>query len=248
MGSAGPSATCGSTRATLAGPGRQPGIGEARADLVGLIIDGARMVSPGLLATALLASRLADRPVITAPAWHLGPTTHMRAAEADTRPARRTTSAPAMRLGQQRLRAVRPGDVGRPSWRCWFGATSESSSLFLRAETWRALDGLDERFDLPGGGLVNHDLYERACGLPGSRLVVMLGEGTFHQIHGGAATSRRFTGRHARRLPGAAGPPVEGPGAGSALRWPCSTGGPSQRGPLGADGAGTCRAISAGIA
>jgi hypothetical protein len=28
--------------------------------------------------------------------------------------------------------------------------------------------------------------------LPGAQLVVLLGEGTFHQIHGGATTSRRF--------------------------------------------------------
>ena len=69
----------------------------------------------------------------------------------------------------------------------------ESSSLFLHRETWRALGGLDERFTLPAGGLANHDLYRRACAARGAELVVLLGEGTFHQYHGGAATSRRFT-------------------------------------------------------
>ena len=39
---------------------------------------------------------------------------------------------------------------------------------------------------------MNHDLYRRACELDGTRLVVLLGEGTFHQIHGGAATSGRI--------------------------------------------------------
>ena len=62
----------------------------------------------------------------------------------------------------------------------------------MPADLWRELEGLDERFSLPGGGLVNHDLYQRACRLPGAELVVILGEGTFHQVHGGAATSRRF--------------------------------------------------------
>ena len=69
----------------------------------------------------------------------------------------------------------------------------ESSSLFLSPTLWSELGGLDEAFDLPGGGLVNHDLYHRACGLAGSQLVEMLGEGTFHQYHGGAATSRTFS-------------------------------------------------------
>jgi hypothetical protein len=39
---------------------------------------------------------------------------------------------------------------------------------------------------------VNHDLYRRALDAPGSQLVMLLGEGTFHQMHGGAATSGRF--------------------------------------------------------
>jgi hypothetical protein len=69
----------------------------------------------------------------------------------------------------------------------------ESSSLFCRRSLWDELGGLDERFSLPGGGLVNHDLYRRACELPDVELVTLIGEGTFHQHHGGAATSRRFT-------------------------------------------------------
>ncbi len=79
------------------------------------------------------------------------------------------------------------------SSRGWFGPMGESSSLFMPADLWRELGGLDEAFELPGGGLVNHDLYRRACTLDGVQLVVLLGEGTFHQFHGGAATSQRFT-------------------------------------------------------
>jgi hypothetical protein len=62
----------------------------------------------------------------------------------------------------------------------------------MRKDLWGELGGLDEQFTLPGGGLVNHDLYRRACAVSRARLVVLLGEGTFHQIHGGAATSRQL--------------------------------------------------------
>ena len=80
------------------------------------------------------------------------------------------------------------------SWgRGLFGPAGESSSLFCPRAIWDELGGLDERFALPGGGLVNHDLYRRACALDGVELIVLLGEGTFHQFHGGAATSRRFS-------------------------------------------------------
>ncbi len=64
----------------------------------------------------------------------------------------------------------------------------ESNALFMSASLWSELDGFDEIFDRPGGGLVNHDLFRRACELPDVELVVLLGEGTFHQFHGGAAT------------------------------------------------------------
>ena len=48
------------------------GLEMARGELVGVLIDGARMASPRLLRTALEASRLHDRPVIGTLAFHLG--------------------------------------------------------------------------------------------------------------------------------------------------------------------------------
>ena len=83
--------------------------------------------------------------------------------------------------------------LGGSSGRGLFGPMGESSSLFAPRALWAELGGMDEAFSLPGGGLANHDLYRRACALAGVDLVVLLGEGTFHQYHGGAATSRRFT-------------------------------------------------------
>jgi hypothetical protein len=47
---------------------------------------------------------------------------------------------------------------------------------------------MDTRFNLRGGGLVNLDLYKRACEFSGSQHVILLGEGTFHQFHGGVTT------------------------------------------------------------
>ena len=64
----------------------------------------------------------------------------------------------------------------------------ESNAVFMTASRWAELGGFDEVFDRPGGGLVNHDLFRRACEWPGAELVILLGEATFHQFHGGAAT------------------------------------------------------------
>ena len=63
--------------------------------------------------------------------------------------------------------------------------------MFLTRDAYRELGGYDERFDLPGGGLVNLDFYRRSVLRERSENIVLLGEGTFHQIHGGVATNER---------------------------------------------------------
>jgi glycosyltransferase involved in cell wall biosynthesis len=48
------------------------GLAEAKGDIVGVMIDGARIVTPGLLHFARHASELYDRAVVVAPGWYLG--------------------------------------------------------------------------------------------------------------------------------------------------------------------------------
>lgn len=168
------------------------GVRAAAGDLVGLIVDGARLASPGLLAGARRGAALAPRAVVTAPAWHLGDVPHMRAAEAGYDQAVEDRLLDSVDWEADGYELFRVSCFAGSSWRGIFGPMGESSSLFLAPSLWDELGGLDEAFALPGGGLVNHDLYHRACSLPDVTLVELLGEGTFHQFHGGAATSRRY--------------------------------------------------------
>jgi hypothetical protein len=71
----------------------------------------------------------------------------------------------------------------------WFAPVTESNCLFMPRTLFDELNGFDERFDLPGGGFLNLDFYRRACDLPASNLVMLLGEATFHQVHGGIMTN-----------------------------------------------------------
>jgi glycosyltransferase involved in cell wall biosynthesis len=169
------------------------GLAEARGDIVGLYIDGARIASPGLLAHAELATRLSERAVVTPLSWHLGPATHMHASETGWDAQREDATLASIAWEEDGYRLFEVSTFAGSSARGWFGPLGESNALFLRRELWDELGGLDERFQLPGGGRVNHDLLRRASALDGTRLVVLLGEGTFHQIHGGASTSRRVT-------------------------------------------------------
>ena len=49
--------------------------------------------------------------------------------------------------------------------------------------------GFDDSFSMPGGGYANLDLFERLAQAPGVTPASILGEGTFHQFHGGTTTN-----------------------------------------------------------
>jgi hypothetical protein len=165
------------------------GLTVARGDLVGVCIDGARIVSPGLLSKALAAARLHKRPVIGTIAFHLGPDVQMESvkqgynqAMEDELLARNGWEADGYRLFT--ISAFAGSSAGG-----WFELPAESNAFFLRAEHWRALGGWDEGFVTPGGGLVNLDTWARVCADPTGELIMLLGEATFHQVHGGIATN-----------------------------------------------------------
>jgi hypothetical protein len=168
------------------------GLQMASADYIGLFLDGARIASPGLLARALLARRLVDRPIVASLAWHLGPTRHMDATDATYDRAAEDALLAEIDWARDGYRLFTVSTLAASSARGWFRPMGESNGMFMPRSLWEELGGLDESFVLPGGGLSNHDLFRRACELDGVQLVVLLGEGTFHQIHGGAATSGRF--------------------------------------------------------
>lgn len=164
------------------------GIEASSGTLVGVLIDGARMVTPGLTRSAVRAASLGERVVAAAPAYHLGDEPQMQAVANgyDQAVEDRLLETVDWRADGDELFTI--SCLAASSARGWFGPMGESNALFMARALWNELAGFDEVFDRPGGGLVNHDLFRRACEAPGIELVHLLGEGTFHQFHGGAAT------------------------------------------------------------
>jgi hypothetical protein len=165
------------------------GIASARGGLIGVFIDGARMASPGIIASAGMASALADRAVIVTLGFHLGSNVQMESvshgydrAHEDQLLARSGWTENGQRLF----------DVSVFAGSCrngWFSPITETNAMFMHRELWEELHGFDEAFETPGGGLVNLDTLARAVRLPEVVVVTLLGEGTFHQVHGGVATN-----------------------------------------------------------
>ena len=172
------------------------GLKQARGRLIGMMVDGARLVSPGLLATALLAEHLDERPVVSSLGFHLGFARQMESVAKGYDQAAEDRLLDEAGWTEDGYRLFDIAALAGSSEGGFFLPTGESNALFLPRRLWRELGGLDERFQSPGGGYVNLDAYRRACELPNTRLVVMLGEGTFHQVHGGVATNATVPDKH----------------------------------------------------
>jgi Glycosyl transferase family 2 len=163
------------------------GLARAKGDLIGIWIDGARMASPGLVRACIAAAALHPRPVIATLNYQLGPDVQRissangydQAAE-DALLAGIGWPKDGYRLFDIATLEMRGGALG---------PMLESNALFLPRTLWDALGGYDIAFQEPGGGMVNPDTLLRAVALPDTKLIRILGEGTFHQIHGGLSTS-----------------------------------------------------------
>lgn len=172
------------------------GIAEARGEVIGVMIDGARIATPGLLHFASHGARLYDHAAVATLGWYLGHDLQSRAMLAGYDQVREDALLDSIDWLNDGYRLFEIGTMDESSVDGWFQPISESNALFLRRELWEQLGGLDERFDAPGGGLVNLDTFGRILELPDTELVILLGEATFHQLHGGISTNALLETRH----------------------------------------------------
>jgi tetratricopeptide (TPR) repeat protein len=200
------------------------GIAEAEGEIIGVLIDGARILTPGVLHFAHHGARLFDRAVVATLGWYLGYDFQRWSARCGYDQPREDALLAQISWPQDGYRLFEIATLDESSVDGWLQPIAESNALFMRRDLWDILGGMDERLNLPGGGLVNLDTFARALELPGAQLVLLLGEGTFHQLHGGVATNlppeqvpdgwakwadqyERIRGRPYRR-PGPANPPT----------------------------------------
>lgn len=171
------------------------GLRNATANFIGVMIDGARMASPQLCRFALMASRLDARVVVSTLGYHLGHEVQMQSVLKGYNQEIEDELLNSVPWRDNGYELFRISALAGSSRRGWFSPMAESNALFMPRELWNELGGYEERFQSPGGGYVNLDTYQRACELPDVKLVNLLGEGTFHQVHGGIATNQE-PGKH----------------------------------------------------
>lgn len=166
------------------------GVKIARAPIVCPVIDGARMASPGLLSSALKALQISDQAFAATIGYHLGSKLQQEAVNEGYNQEVEDELIRSINWPEDGYRLFEICAPGGSSRSAWFGTISESNAPFLRKSLYESLGGYDERFDIPGGGLVNLDFLNRALERSDIDYMLIVGEATFHQFHGGVTTSR----------------------------------------------------------
>lgn len=166
------------------------GVKQSKGQMVALMIDGAHLVTPGVLKYALRALKAYNNPVVCTLALHIGP--QLQGLSIKDGYSEQVENGLLQQIDwpnagyklftiSSLLKGTNDGG--------WFLPMNESNCIFLLRRTYDEIGGFDERFDVPGGGLANLDFYYRLCEHPSTELILLLGEGSFHQIHGGVATN-----------------------------------------------------------
>jgi cephalosporin hydroxylase len=168
-------------------PALNRGIELAEGDAVALMIDGAHVLTPGVLRFAMLGLSTYSPAVVTTQQWYVGPGQQNEAVAQgyDRDFEDRLFDQIAWPTDGYRL-----FDIGHfIGDRDWFDNQWESNCIFVPRSQLEQAGGMDESFSTPGGGFVNLDFFERVANSPGVNLVTILGEGSFHQVHGGTTTN-----------------------------------------------------------
>lgn len=166
------------------------GVALSKASFVGIMIDGARIATPGVVHLALQSLQRFKRAVVGTVGFHLGPDTQMYSLQHGYNQTVEDELLASIDWRHHGYRLFNISALAGSSPRGWLDTINESNLIFMERMLFNELGGFDERFSLPGGGIVNLDFYHRACELPHSTLLTLLSEATFHQIHGGVITNQ----------------------------------------------------------
>lgn len=171
------------------------GVDMATAPVVCPVIDGARMASPGLLSWGLNAVARSERAFALTVGFHLGHQLQQDAVEEGYCQSVEDDLLASINWPSNGYRLFEICAMAASAKFAWFGQLHESNAPILPKALFTQMGGYDEAFDIPGGGLVNLDFLNRLLLLEQTACYSIVGEGTFHQFHGGVTTSRQVSKR-----------------------------------------------------
>lgn len=173
---------------------------EALGDVICLMIDGAHILTPGAFRMGLASFQAFDNPVVAVRYFYLG---MGEQPVSITQGYDQATEDQLLKKIEWPSDGYRLFEISTPlrsgaSRLTWFNRMFEANCLFMKRSLFVEQEGADERFDYAGGGFLNLDIFKRLLEAPGVTPVQIVGEGSFHQLHGGTTTNSRGKERDTR--------------------------------------------------
>jgi len=166
------------------------GYEQAKGNIIGLVIDGARMVTPRVIEYALLAFQMSKEALVMVPGYHLGEQDQKFHLDSGHTEEKEIAKLQELHWQENGYRLFQFAAWSSSNQRGYFQPMQECSCIFTSRKNFEAIGKADTRFDLPGGGSINLHIYRSLGLLPHSKLFVLPGEGSFHQFHGGITTQQ----------------------------------------------------------
>jgi cephalosporin hydroxylase len=164
------------------------GLGIAAGSTIAFMIDGAHVLTPSVLRFGMAGLSTYEPAIVVTQQWYVGPGQQPDAMNAGYD---QTYEDELFREIEWPLDGYRLFDIGHfIGDRDWFDGLWESNCIFVPRKLLEQYGAFDESFSMPGGGYANLELYERLGATPDVNVVTILGEGSFHQVHGGTTTNR----------------------------------------------------------
>jgi hypothetical protein len=168
------------------------GFQQCRGKMIGLMIDGARMLTPRILEYVLMAQRMDAQALVAVPGYNLGPAEHQLAIDHayDEQVEQQQLKQIDWKHNGYRLFAI--GSLGGANPTGVINPLLESNCLFASRDCFEKIGWADPQFTYPGGGSLNLHIF-RSLGMLAetNRYFILPGEGSFHQLHGGVTTRDR---------------------------------------------------------
>jgi hypothetical protein len=167
-------------------------LARCRGRYVGLLIDGARMLTPRVLKYTLQASNIPGA-VIAVPGYYLTEQGKTVRGKTEREPLeilsyeQHILAESAWREDGYQLFLHACFSNGNRSG--FIEPLMECNALFCERDLLLDLGGDEERFNLRGGGALNLHMYRQIATAAHTRLITLAGEGNFHQFHGGTSTT-----------------------------------------------------------
>ena len=169
-------------------PALNAGIRAGRGRAYALMIDGAHVLTPGVLRFGVAGLDTYAPAIVGTQQWYTGPGQQGEAMDDGYDQAYEDRLFEQIDWPQAGYRLFEIGHfVGD---RDWLDGLWESNCLFVERAQLEQVGAFEERFTVAGGGYANLELYERLGTSPDITVASILGEGSFHQVHGGTTTNQ----------------------------------------------------------